>query len=836
MLVFHGLGISVFPSCIQSASLASVNSYFPTEPGHCIRYKVKDPTWHSLDCEVAMVFQYPTIGDFFTTLTKIKGQGYFCDSAIFGRKSEGRIYYFAGCPVGEQAQYFSRLLIIPADLNDGAAWRKGPTVYSASKVKDMEVGSITYKNCVRIKIDNSRSTNRYFKGRGEVYLSRGIGMIRYEFKRADGGTFTAEIIESSNLAPRRVSGRLTLDGVTPIEDYRVQLVFYGGAGKNAVDTDSQGNFSIEVFGRSVILRYGRKLDQRALDVEESKTYRIEDLSKDVSGLILTMGLPLSKGWFDEQREKESWKERVHRIHRDAWFNIAGKASSEEEFKYAIYQSRSIAVKHPEIYLKADVLFEQLLTSQSNMQDYYLERTQNLEEQKKRYEKIRKRRGKKFRWSNFHIKRHKKVDYKELYDSQDYFPFVDIRLHFLGSALKGIDWQAPPLSMAEFLYFKYKKENKRPYLLVTEGGIAYVSLGKKLVRFDGQEVSEPPRNFVLVFNEDYVWYPLMGRDDTGKSTQLKKLITEYTAEDNIPRLTGDEQKLVALLRENTSLKGDKDHQWCTFFAGKLHIRAWEYYPKIFKDLHKEAARKGGFRRSHGSSLITVRNAYVARLSSRLCPATAQLAALAQKFSNSILDQIVSTTISKYLDYVETAKEPRRGNLQLWFHPELNYLNMDDSFLSKASNCLYSATNTAAIFDLTGVPKLETYVVGIKFLKRSGGHAYTVISKSGQIGTIENIGWAKDFNGLQGDQRNFALDMVITEDGWILMTDREPFDSGKVKTSLKADEVIGLFSHLMELGPRAMIAKSISKSWKVKTIPIDDFIVEKLQNEKLKLYLF
>ena len=124
------------------------------------------------------------------------------------------------------------------------------------------------------------------------------------------------------------------------------------------------------------------------------------------------------------------------VHERAWLNVAQAATSSKAHKYGIYQSRSIAVYNPEIYLNADALFNKLLLEISGMGSYYLERTQDLLEQQRIYESIKKGGGKRFRWSDFDINNHKKVNYKNMYHTNAILPFIDIRLHFLGTALKG----------------------------------------------------------------------------------------------------------------------------------------------------------------------------------------------------------------------------------------------------------------------------------------------------------------------------------------------------------------------------------------------------------------
>ncbi|HDN58527.1 MAG TPA: hypothetical protein ENF20_01045 [Candidatus Marinimicrobia bacterium] len=813
----------------------SLKEYFPTEPGYYVKYHMIDPTWHSLNNYVEVVAQYPPRGDFFFTFTDIEGNGYFSDSAIMG-KIDDHIYFFSGCPVGEQVQYWFRLLYLPLKARHGEVWSKGPTVYHLEFVGDTKIGSVSCDECIKITIDNTRSINKYLRGRGIMYLSKGIGIVKYEFWRSDGGHFQALAVESGKLKPKTVSGVLTLDGITPAWKYRVQLAFCGGEESSVGITNFTGRFALEAFfDKGIVLRYGPALDENQLDIEESRETKVFN-----TNVYLTMGLPLSDEVFEELRSTEEWKRNVYELHKKAWFRIASNASKKPEFKYAIYQSRSLAVKHPEVYLKADALFNELLTSQPNMWDYYMDRTQDLLKQKEEYKKIESSNGENFSWSKFDITRHKPLGYEDLYDTVAFLPFVDIRLHFMGSSLKGSNWQATPLSMAEFLYFKLKSENKEPYLVVTSNGTAFVAYkvgaDYRLIDFMGNSINVPPSNVILVFNENYVWYPLMGRDDTSKDTNLRAIVGKYTTPNNLPNLTSDEKELVNILKESTELYTEQDYYWAVYFAGKLHIRSWEYYPKVFKVLYPEDAERGGFHVSHGPSTITARNAYIARISGQLSPSTAMLASLARMFSNYSLDTMISVTFGKYLDYVATNENPRQGGLTLWFHSELFFLNIDDSFLTRGGNCVMMATYAASILDLAEIPGLEVYIVGMKYTERQGGHAYTVVFRGNEKGIIENLRWTPNVNGLENEKDGAALDMIITSNGWVVMDQYPPFKDGKVRTTFEFDELTRLFDHLTYLGPETHIAEFTGEGWKINRVPIQEFIQEKLKQENILPYPF
>ena len=450
------------------------------------------------------------------------------------------------------------------------------------------------------------------------------------------------------------------------------------------------------------------------------------------------------------------KDTAMGIHIDAWIEVATKAASDPAYKYALYQARTLAVKHPEIYLQADALFNQILLSEENMARYYLNRTQEAFQHDAEYRSIRAREGGKFRWSSFSITNHNPVGYKDIYHTEAFLPFVDIRLHFMGSALKGTDWKATPLSMAEFLYFQNGAKNN-PFLLVTEQGTAYLYTARglfskeKLLKYNGEEVEQIRDKVVLIFNQTYVWYPLMERDDREQSTTLAKLVETYAEENQVPKLTAKEKEIVELLKDNTSFSSRTDELFALAYAGKLHAFSWRYYPEIFKKLYPKEASEYGFNRSHAPNFISYRNSRIAWISNLVSPITAELAAVARNMDIGYLDVIIAPMIREYLKHVETYNG--RTGLDLWFHSELHYLNLDDNLLTKAANCIYSATNTAAMLDLAEIPDLEIIVTGLKYKNRSGGHTYTVVFKAANYGTLENGGWAHRYNGLY-EQRHFS----------------------------------------------------------------------------------
>jgi hypothetical protein len=132
------------------------------------------------------------------------------------------------------------------------------------------------------------------------------------------------------------------------------------------------------------------------------------------------------------------------IHQKAWMDVATKALTNPEYKYAIYMARTLAVAHPEVYLQADKLFNDVLTSERGMQEFYEYRGIRAFNEKEYDDLVRNRsRGKRFKWSDFDSTGYTVVDQRKIYqDSAAFLDFLDLRLQ-----AKKISW---PLNLIAFI--------------------------------------------------------------------------------------------------------------------------------------------------------------------------------------------------------------------------------------------------------------------------------------------------------------------------------------------------------------------------------------------------
>ncbi len=527
-----------------------------------------------------------------------------------------------------------------------------------------------------------------------------------------------------------------------------------------------------------------------------------------------------------------------KIHEDAWLDVASKAAYNPNYKYALYASRSLAVRHPEYYLKGDDLFDKYFRTLSER--YYLERTQITQEQDRIFEDIEKNPGSKFNWdTSFDIKNHRKVGYN-IYHTEAFLPYIDMRMHFMGSALKGTDWQATSISKAEFLYFKY--HDKKPYLLFTEDGTAYTYLSSdgKLLSDDGSTAENVAGKLVLVFNEEKVWYPLMERDDRGSDTALAGIVGKYLTGDGLPELTDVEKRIVQYLKQNTGLSGDLDQTWALFFAGKLHMQDWRRYSAIYS---KICPGYGPIERTNTAPMVLlVRDAYIINISNLICPAASNTAAYArflitlealQDQTGRYIQYLGGKIAAEYLKYIDTKLFGYGTYLLITNRSENYFFNMDDTYYAKVSNCLYGSIQNTAILTLADLSEVEYYTLSMNDLNKSGGHAVTAVYYKQSIGSFDNRRW-RSGDYLVSPAKP-TLTAVINNRGWILLVEASYFNKpqNQILTNMSEPEAINTLKRIAELSPGALITTKINPPNPSEGISIAEF-VENIQDYKIIRY--
>jgi hypothetical protein len=236
-----------------------------------------------------------------------------------------------------------------------------------------------------------------------------------------------------------------------------------------------------------------------------------------------------------------------RIHSDAWRSVAERAEVNPYYKYGIYVSRIMAVKHPEVYLQADRVFlesidgitlDQRVPAKDSLSFGFLYFTT-------------------FNFKVIDPSRYEIVSCREIYRGMPYLPTLDQRAFSLSSMLKRFDNvrgsvasqnRATQLNAAILRYLR-SSPGRDPYIILTDSDTAYVA-DEVTLSVQGT-VGEPlDGSPILVFNEGSVWYPLMGRDDTAKDPSLRAIVDRYSRGQNTSVLTEFEVTLIRTLETAT----------------------------------------------------------------------------------------------------------------------------------------------------------------------------------------------------------------------------------------------------------------------------------------------
>lgn len=239
------------------------------------------------------------------------------------------------------------------------------------------------------------------------------------------------------------------------------------------------------------------------------------------------------------------------IHKESWLNMLSKAETDKYYSYAIYASRTLAVKHPEVYLQGDDIFAQVITTTPGLKKAY--ETKNVHSE---YFMELQLEGDSFSFDDVDFDKYELIPSKEIYPPDyPFFSFFDRRLAPISVSLKTFDSKITQLEKAEQLYFKAKHGGASDlFLLYCDNENAYLYHNDSLIWAENQEkVTSVEGNPILIFNEQHVWYPLMERNDTDRSELLNKLVTQYSTAKEKLDLSDFESSLLDRLSRVTEAK-------------------------------------------------------------------------------------------------------------------------------------------------------------------------------------------------------------------------------------------------------------------------------------------
>ena len=453
--------------------------------------------------------------------------------------------------------------------------------------------------------------------------------------------------------------------------------------------------------------------------------------------------------------------RAHEMHKKAWETLIRQAKGDPYARYALYASRTLAVRHPEAYLVGDNWFYEGARSIKGFKESYDEPTalgwchmkygSDFFQKREGYEGIED--GHSLSFAALQLDKYRLTEARRIYP-EPFFPFLDQRLGPLPLTLKTEGRVVTGLELAEITYFQAKEAGtdlQQLFLVYCDNEDAYLLQEEKLISIrTGNPVLSIEGNPVLIFNESAVWYPLMERDDRGASAPLAEAVKRLATGESAPAGEEWEHSLIASLKAVTSLDSlDQLHM-----AALASVRAggWRFHPyaeawKSFvpeEDLDIDISRRLGLIREFD------------RLANSISPATAYLSEIAGG-EGSLEERMRRLSHEYLLNTAVVREEEAHGWKNAWRLESWGHLwpcglmehTIDDAFRSRTGHCVSQAHMIAAVLEMSEVPH-----VVVNFDRggvREGVNHHFVLSKDGSFLFDDGI---VNFRGIDAETEDYG----------------------------------------------------------------------------------
>ncbi len=254
------------------------------------------------------------------------------------------------------------------------------------------------------------------------------------------------------------------------------------------------------------------------------------------------------------------------IHWAAWDTVLGIVSDVAAARYSFYAYRSLAVPCPEIYLKSDALFSDIVKSIPGSQAAFHDRDpRNLE----LYRRLQRgeQKGPSFTWDQ------RSLDPSSVHDSLPGRPgvsWLDRRLPSAAVLLRTFSPRLSTLEAASLLYTQLRQTGRSDsalFVIVDSAGRGHLADGGHLISVQNAlQLDDDPATIVpvLVFNERVVFYPLFGRDDRALDSALGSLVGRM-ASPVLPSLTLLDRVRLERLRLSAALPTRQARDWAVIAA-------------------------------------------------------------------------------------------------------------------------------------------------------------------------------------------------------------------------------------------------------------------------------
>lgn len=380
------------------------------------------------------------------------------------------------------------------------------------------------------------------------------------------------------------------------------------------------------------------------------------------------------------------------IHQEAWQRVVETARTNAYYRYAIYASRTLAVKHPEVYLMGDALFVDVVTSENGYAKAY-----EIKDVHDLYFYGNNMTGGPFSFDQVKFEKYSLKENIRLYPPDyPFLQYLDRRLLPLPSTLKLAHETITELELAEQYYFSLKRRGyDKLYVLYCDDESAYIyAYGKLTGMSDLKEREGLSGNPILIFNQESVWYPLMGRDDRVKDPVLKDLAAKYSTEFQTPNLTELESRLISGLRKVTMLNESRQMLMATISAA--HTEGTGTGPQVkfqpflaaWRELRIPTTAWGLFQEIY-------------RIANYLSPITAYLAWTLDQHEG---ENGLKALTGEYLKYTATPGLPYAHG-HTWICMLVGQ-TIDECYRTQAGHCVWQSASLAAVLDILG---MDNYIM-------------------------------------------------------------------------------------------------------------------------------
>jgi hypothetical protein len=516
--------------------------------------------------------------------------------------------------------------------------------------------------------------------------------------------------------------------------------------------------------------------------------------KALAGTSPEMTKTYIKTYFSNLAFTENPVEESSSIHTSAWEMVIQKAYEDSSFAYSFYVTRTLTVKHPEIYLQADGSFVEIITTNKGFKKAFeIKDVHDEDLYTWTYE------SPPFSFDDVDFSAYTTIGFREYYP-QEYpvFSFLDRRILPIASTLKSADNRLTQLEKGVQAYFA-KRGEKEMYLLYCDNENTYLCNGDDIIWADTLEPAKHiDGNPILIFNEEYVWYPLMERDDTDKDELLKTLVTNYATDVTIPHLEGGELAFLDELKKVTELPSHLEKDMALLSALRP---VWNLERYIETDLYERVGESG-------IDFIGERR-FLLKQGNYLSPITAYLAAIAGACEGE--DKVVEVS-REYLKHASTTDMQFTAHGHTWFC-DLVEQTVEESYTTKAGHCIVQAANISAALDLAHIEYYWVEGYGERVVSGPSAHDWLCIPA--YDGTVSN--------GLYLPGKKLLLnriDFVANNDVWVYIKELE----GWVGTA-SPEELIDMLTRLDDFYEEEIYIREAGTDYTylgAKAIPLEDFI--------------